>query len=110
MVAWRVVAGPRPPRHLWWAPRLRSEFVTFYLSLRFVAGKFPRASADKHRRGPSTPRIKLSVCDRAAKRFAQDDGFVGGLKCNWLHIVEKVTGSQDDKGKGNRPQAQEQLG
>jgi hypothetical protein len=40
--------------------------------------------------------IKLSVYDRAAKRFAQDDGFVGGLKCNWLNIVEKVTGSQDD--------------
>jgi hypothetical protein len=24
--------------------------------------------------------IKPSVCDRSAKRFAQDDGFVGGLK------------------------------
>jgi hypothetical protein len=23
-------------------------------------------------------------CDRAAKRFAQDDGFVGGLKYSWL--------------------------
>jgi hypothetical protein len=24
--------------------------------------------------------IKPSVCDRSAKRFAKDDGFVGGLK------------------------------
>jgi hypothetical protein len=24
--------------------------------------------------------IKSSVCDRSAKRFAQDDGFVGGWK------------------------------
>jgi hypothetical protein len=30
--------------------------------------------------------IKLSVCDRSAKRFAQDDGFVGGLEYNWLNI------------------------
>jgi hypothetical protein len=30
--------------------------------------------------------IKRSVCDRSAKRFAQDDGFVGGLKCSWLDM------------------------
>jgi hypothetical protein len=30
--------------------------------------------------------IKPSVCDRSAKRFAQDDGFVGGLKSSWLDM------------------------
>jgi hypothetical protein len=45
-----------------------------------VAGKLPRASANKHRRGPSTPRHKALCCDRFAKRFAQDDGFAEGLK------------------------------
>src|ERR1700746_3588565 len=46
--------------------------------------------------------IKLSVCDRSAKRFAQDDAFVAGLKYSWLDMqkhekIEKVTGSRDDK-------------
>jgi hypothetical protein len=41
--------------------------------------------------------IKPIVCDRSAKRFAQDDGFVGGLKIQLIGIsIEKVTGSQDD--------------
>ena len=45
--------------------------------------------------------IRPAVCDRSAKRFAQDDGFVGGLKYSWLDMqktrkIEKVTGSQDD--------------
>jgi hypothetical protein len=30
--------------------------------------------------------MKPSVCDRSAKRFAQDDGFVGGLKYSWLDM------------------------
>jgi hypothetical protein len=33
--------------------------------------------------------IKLSVCDRSAMRFAQDDGFVGGLRYKWLDIHRK---------------------
>jgi hypothetical protein len=82
--------------------------------------------------------IKFSVCDKSARRFAQDDGFVGGLKGLEIQLVghaentkrskksqalrmtalsgglkyngwirrkrkkiEKVTGSRDDKGKGN---------
>jgi hypothetical protein len=50
--------------------------------------------------------IKPSVCDRSAKRFAQDDGFVGGLKYSWLDMqktrkIEKVTGSRDDKGESS---------
>jgi hypothetical protein len=85
-------------------PRLRSEFVTFYLPVQFAPGKLPRASADKHRRGPSTPRRRALCCDRSAKRFAQDDGFVGGLKYNGLDMQKtrkdrKVTGSRDDKGE-----------
>jgi hypothetical protein len=31
--------------------------------------------------------IKPSVCDRSAKRFAQDDGFVGGLKGLEIQLV-----------------------
>jgi hypothetical protein len=42
---------------------------------RLVAEKLGGASANKHRRGPSTPRNKVPVCDRSARRFAQDDGF-----------------------------------
>ena len=30
--------------------------------------------------------IKLSVCDRSAKRFAQDDDSVWGLACSWLDM------------------------
>ena len=30
--------------------------------------------------------IKPSVCDRSAKRFAQDDGFVRSLKYSWLDM------------------------
>jgi hypothetical protein len=41
--------------------------------------------------------ITTSVCDISAKRFAQDDGFVAGLKYGWLHMqkhhkIEKVSG------------------
>jgi hypothetical protein len=44
--------------------------------------------------------LKLSVCDRSAQRFAQDDGFVGGLKYKWWISIEKVTGSPNDKEEG----------
>jgi hypothetical protein len=45
--------------------------------------------------------IKASVCDRSAKRFAQDDGFVANLEIAGLGMLKhgklkKVTGSQDD--------------
>jgi hypothetical protein len=39
-------------------PRLRSEVVTFYPPLKSAAGKLAIASANKHRRGPSTARNK----------------------------------------------------
>src|ERR1700760_846835 len=53
----------------------------FYLSLRFLAGQLARASSNKHRRGPSTSRHKATLfCDRSAKRFAQEDDFVWGLR------------------------------
>jgi hypothetical protein len=32
--------------------------------------------------------IKPSVCDRSAKRFAQDDDVVRGLKYSWLDMQE----------------------
>ena len=36
------------------------------------------ATANKYRPGPSTTRHNASVSNRSAKRFAQDDGLVGG--------------------------------
>jgi hypothetical protein len=39
-----------------------------------VLEKLRAVSAEKHRRGPSTPRNEMSLCDRAARRSAQDDG------------------------------------
>src|SRR5580704_5243784 len=44
------IAGPSIP--------LRLEFVTFLSCVGVAAGKLGRASANKHRRGPSTPRHK----------------------------------------------------
>jgi hypothetical protein len=48
--------------------------------------------------------IEPPVCDRSAKRFAQDDGFVevsrasntAGWFCRKHEKIEKVTGSQND--------------
>src|SRR6202012_2824723 len=45
-----------------------------------VAGKLRRASANKHRRGPSPQRCKSCVKHRSARRFAQDDDSVVGIK------------------------------
>src|ERR1700760_4419447 len=39
----------------------------------------------KRPRGPSTPRPKRCVTRSICERFAQDDGFVGGLEYNWLN-------------------------
>jgi hypothetical protein len=65
----------------WQEIRVRSGFATFYLALQFAAGKLLRASLPRSIAGVLRLRaIKLSVCDRFAKRFAQDDGFVWGLK------------------------------
>jgi hypothetical protein len=38
--------------------------------------------------------IKLSVCDRSAKRFAQDDGFVGGLEIQLVGNAENTKRSK----------------
>jgi hypothetical protein len=43
------------------------------------------------------------LCDRSARRFAQDDDFVEGTEKHLVGYekrekIEKVTGSQDDKG------------
>ena len=62
--------------------------VTFAFRLEFAVGKLPRASAGKHRRGPSTTRYRASVCDRSVMRFAQDDGFAGELGYSWLGTLK----------------------
>jgi hypothetical protein len=41
--------------------------------------------------------IKPSVCDRSAKRFAQDDGFVGGLKGLEMQLVGYVENTKRSK-------------
>jgi hypothetical protein len=38
--------------------------------------------------------IKPSVCDRSAKRFAQDDGFVGGLEIQPVRYAENTKRSK----------------
>jgi hypothetical protein len=50
-----------------------------------------------HRRGPSTTRIELSVCDSSAKRFAptarrgrQDDGLVVDLKMQLVGYAFRI--------------------
>jgi hypothetical protein len=60
---------------------------------------------------------KLSVCDRYAKRFAQDDGFVGGLQYNWLDMQKtpKDRGFRDEitprnSGRLNLPAAFDDVG
>src|SRR5271170_7073756 len=72
-----------------------------------VAGKLRRASANKHRRGPSTPRHK-TLCYAIDLRGASlritpfwrgtEKHLVG---CKKREKIEKVTGSRDDKGKGD---------
>ena len=47
--------------------------------------------------------INPLLCDRSARRFAQDDGFAEGTEEHLVAYekrekIEKVTGSQDDKG------------
>src|ERR1700722_15186314 len=47
--------------------------------------------------------INPLLCDRSARRFAQDDDFVEGTEkhlvgCKKRERTEKVTGSRDDKG------------
>jgi hypothetical protein len=62
--------------------------------------------------------IKPSVCDRSAKRFAQDDGFVGGLKgletASWIcrkpEKIEKVTALGMTKGRVGFPMGRSVTG
>jgi hypothetical protein len=46
----------------------------------WVSKRCERHRQDKHRRGPSTSRLKRCSRDKSARRFAQDDDFVGVLK------------------------------
>jgi hypothetical protein len=74
---------------------LRSESVTFLSSVVVCGRKAPKSICQQA--SPGFPRlrsgqalrlraIKPSVCNRSAKRFAQDDGFVGGFKSSWLDM------------------------
>jgi hypothetical protein len=88
-------------------PRLRSGFVTFFSSGVVLRPESSQEHLPTSIAGVLRLRaIKPSVCDRSAKRFAQDDGFFGGLEIQLVgcrkHLkIEKVTGSRDDKGEGN---------
>ena len=71
----------RGPPHLGELGNPGTLGVCDFFIFRVVCGRrLRRASANKHRRGPSTPRYEPSVCDGSAKRCAQDDGFVRDLK------------------------------
>src|SRR5580704_13587075 len=75
------IAGPSIP--------LRLEFVTFLSCVGVAARKLPRASANKHRRGPSTPRHK-ALCYAIDLRSAslRMTTLFGGLQCSWLDMQE----------------------
>ena len=80
---------------------LRSELVTFLIWLVVRGRKTWKSICQRASPGPSTSRISRSLCDRSARRFAQDDGFVRGSRNIRLVVrktrkVEKVTGSRDD--------------
>src|SRR5271155_5290532 len=44
--------------------------------------------------------IKPSICDRSAKRFAQDDDFVGGLEIQLVGYAEKTKRSEKSQALG----------
>jgi hypothetical protein len=61
--------------------------VCDFLSSVVVCGrKLPRASANNIAEVLRLRAIKPSVCERLAKRFAQDDGLSGGLKYSLLDM------------------------
>src|ERR1700722_8524944 len=85
-------AGPSGPEPALPGPgnsEMQDEITPHHQKI--VAG---RASANKHRRGPSTARDKRSSSDRSARRFAQDDGFCEGLK---EHPVSSSKNTKDRK-------------
>jgi hypothetical protein len=99
--AGKQIAGPFTP--------LRPEFVTCLSCVVVYGWKAPKSICKQA--WPGLPRLrlgqafrlrvtKLSVCDRSAKRFAQDDGSAGGLNitgsiCRKHEKIETVTGSRD---------------
>jgi hypothetical protein len=44
--------------------------------------------------------MKPSVCDRSAKRFAQDDGFVRGLEIQLVGYAENAKGPKKSQALG----------
>jgi hypothetical protein len=72
---------------------LRSEFVTFLSSVVVRSRKAPKSISQEGL--PGFPRLHSGqalrlraksplLCGRAAKRFAQDDDFVWGMRYSWL--------------------------
>ena len=83
---------------VWWRGAVSSsEFVTFLTSVVVCGRKASQSICQTGIAGVLRLRaIKPSLCDRSAKRFAQDDDFVGELeiklnKADW--ISRKHTGS-----------------
>jgi hypothetical protein len=82
---------------------LRSEVVTFLIASRFWWPK----SSEEHRQTNILGVLRL-LSDRSARRFAQDDGFVGVLKnllvgCAKSAKIKSHRLSRDDKFKGGGP-------
>jgi hypothetical protein len=79
------------------------EFVTFLSSGVVCGRKAPKSICQQASPGFPRPRsgqalrlraLKPSVCDRSAKRFAQDDGFVGGLEIQLVGYAENTKRSK----------------
>jgi hypothetical protein len=56
--------------------------------LRFRGRKAHKGICQQASPGSFDSAHKASICDRFAKRFAQDDEFVGGMQCSWLDMQQ----------------------
>ena len=76
----------------------RSEFVTFLSSGVVYGRKAPKSILPTSIAGVLRLRaIKPSVCDRSARRFAQDDDFVGGLEIQVVGYAENAKRSKQSQ-------------
>src|ERR1700733_9038306 len=79
-------------------PRLRSEAVTFLISLVVHGRKAPKSICSKSTAGVLRLRaINSLICDRSARRFAQDDAFLKGIE-------KRLVGSKNT-GRSKKSQA-----
>ena len=86
-VTGRVVGLEKEPQ----VPPLRSEALTFLISLVVRGRKAPKSICPRSIAGVLRLRaINTLICDRSARRFAQDDAFLEGVE---KHLVgSKNTG------------------